>query len=103
MAQLWSWQGYSQIALGVFLAALPKIQVATEPYCWAFMARHWKRERARCTWRLLGASVPPKKQAERLLERVRAGEVVSQRSQAPPDRIRALAGRLLKALEAAPT
>lgn len=32
IAQLWSWQGYSEVALRVFLAALPKIHVPKERF-----------------------------------------------------------------------
>jgi hypothetical protein len=40
-------------------------------------------------------------QAERVLARIRAGEVGAQQSHPPPDRVRSLAGRLLHALEEA--
>jgi len=41
-------------------------------------------------------------QAESVLARIRASEGGSQQTHPPPDRVRALAGRIMKALEAAP-
>lgn len=151
VAQLWSWQGYSDVALRVFSAALPKIDIPKERFittanlgraaagagrrdlfldAWGEIAHytgpmnefvaealvnisegalilglHAKALEAAtralhlATARRERATVD---QAERVLARIRSGEIGSQRSQAPPDRVRSLAGRLLRALEAAP-
>jgi tetratricopeptide (TPR) repeat protein len=151
VAQLWSWQGYSDVALRVFSAALPRIEVPKERFittanlgraaagagrgdlfldAWGEITRytgpmnefvaealvnigegalilglHVKALEAAtralhlATARRERATVD---QAERVLARIRAGETGRQRSHAPPDRARSLAGRLLRALEAAP-
>lgn len=151
VAQLWSWQSYSEVALRVFLAALPKIDVPKERFiatanlgraaagagrrdlfldAWGEVAHyagpanefvaealvnisegalilglHGKALEAAGRALHLAAARRERatvEQAERVLARIRAGEAGPRRSPLPPDRVRSLAGRLLRALEAAP-
>lgn len=152
VAQLWSWQGYSDVALRVFQAALPQIHVPKERFittanlgraaagagrrdlfldAWGEVAHytgpaneflaealvnisegalilglHSKALEAATRALHLAAARRERataEQAERILTRIRAGEGGPVRSPSPPpDRVRSLAGRLLRALEAAP-
>jgi tetratricopeptide (TPR) repeat protein len=152
VAQLWSWQGYSDVALRVFSAALPNIHVPKERFittanlgraaagagrrdlfldAWGEVARYngppneyvaealvnisegalilgLASKALEAGTRALHLAAARREratveQAERVLARIRAGEVGGQQQNhhPPPDRIRALAGRLLHALEEA--
>lgn len=148
VAQLWSWQGYSEIALRVFLAALQKIDVPKERFittanmgraaagagrrdlfldAWGAVAHyagppnefvaealvnisegalmlglHAKALEAANRALHLASSRRERateEQAQRVLARIRCGEIEPQRKAVPPDRVRLLAGRLVRALE----
>jgi tetratricopeptide (TPR) repeat protein len=150
VAQLWSWQGYSEVALQVFSAALPHILVPKERFittanlgraaagagrpdifldAWGEIAHysgpeneflaealvnigegawllgmHAKAVQA-CTRALHLAETRRERstaeQAARVLARIRAGEGRNFQRHRPPDRVRSLAGRLLRAIEEA--
>ena len=150
VAQLWSWQGYSDVALRVFTAALPHIHVPKERFittanlgraaagagrrdlfldAWGEVARfngplneYLAEALVNISEGALILGLYPKaleagtralhlaearrerataEQAQQVLACIRTGETGPQQCQPPPDRVRLLAGRLLRALEEA--